>query len=62
MRLRLYLMRLMCKLLMPGNIFVGKHFGAYTCRRDVVFGVLDCRGVLQGSTIDSLCRAYRENK
>ena len=47
-RLRLRILRLVCKLLLPRDLWVGKHFGAYTQKWDVIFGRLDGRGVLQG--------------
>ncbi|MFA7175289.1 MAG: hypothetical protein WC340_18085, partial [Kiritimatiellia bacterium] len=36
------------RMLLPRNVWVGKHFGAYTCRWSVHLGRLDNRGVLQG--------------
>jgi len=48
LRLRLQLLCLACRVLLPKNVWVGKHFGAYTRKYDVVFGRLDSRGVLQG--------------
>lgn len=32
MRLRLAIVRAVCWMLLPRNVWVGKHFGAYTCR------------------------------
>lgn len=48
MRLRLAIVRAVCWLLLPRNVWVGKHFGAYTQRWDINLGRLDNRGVLQG--------------
>lgn len=41
---------LVLKLLLPRNVWVGKHLGAYTQRWDIIFARLDDRGVLQGMT------------
>lgn len=48
MRLRLAVVRATCRALLPRGVWVGKHFGAYTQRWDIVLGRLDSRGVLQG--------------
>ena len=48
MRFRLAIVRAICRMLLPRNVWVGKHFGAYTQRWDILFGKLDSRGVLQG--------------
>jgi len=48
MRVRLAIVRAICRMLLPRDIWVGKHFGAYTQRWDIIFGKLDGRGVLQG--------------
>lgn len=48
MRLRLAVVRAVCRALLPRGVWVGKHFGAYTQRWDIVLGRLDSRGVLQG--------------
>ena len=47
-RLRLAIVRAVCRALLPRGVWVGKHFGAYTQRFDIVLGRLDSRGVLQG--------------
>jgi hypothetical protein len=47
-KVRVLIIKMICRLLLPKNVFVGKHFGAYTQKYDIVFGVLDNRGVLQG--------------
>lgn len=47
-RLRIKLLLAVCRRLMPFNLWVGNHYGAYTTEYDVVFGRLDYRGVLQG--------------
>jgi hypothetical protein len=54
LRARLYIVRWVCRMLLPRHVWVGKHFGVYTQRFDVVFGVLDNRGVLQGRTAREL--------
>ena len=41
---------LIAKLLLPKDVWVGKHKGAYTGRWDIIFARLDDRGVLQGMT------------
>lgn len=46
--MRLLIIRFICRLLLPKGIWVGKHWGAYTQKYDIVFGKLDYRGVLQG--------------
>lgn len=48
MRLRLAIVRAVCWMLLPRNVWVGKHFGAYTQKWSVHLGRLDNRGVLQG--------------
>lgn len=48
MRLRLAIVRAVCRTLLPRGVWVGKHFGAYTQRWDIMLGRLDSRGVLQG--------------
>ncbi len=48
MRLRLWIVRSACRIALPRDVWVGKNFGAYTQRWDVVLGRLDSRGVLQG--------------
>ena len=48
MRLRLAAVRTVCRLLLPPELWVGKHFGAYTQRFDICLGKLDGRGVMQG--------------
>jgi len=50
MRLRIATLRIACRLLLPRGVWIGKHFGAYTQRWDIVLGRLDSRGVLQGVT------------
>ena len=48
MRLRLAIVRVVCRALLPRNVWIGKQFGAYTQRWDILLGRLDSRGVLQG--------------
>ena len=48
MSLRFKILTLLCKILLPKDLFVGNHYGAYTQKHDIVFGKLDERGVLQG--------------
>jgi hypothetical protein len=48
MRLRLAILRMACRLLLPRDVWIGKHHGAYTRRWDICLGRLDSRGVLQG--------------
>lgn len=48
MRVRLLIVRAVCYLLLPRNVWVGKYFGAYTQKWYVQLGRLDNRGVLQG--------------
>lgn len=48
MRIRLEIVRAVCRLLLPRNVWVGMHFGAYTQKWSVHLGRLDNRGVLQG--------------
>lgn len=48
MRFRLAIVRAVCWAFLPRNVWVGKHFGAYTSRWSVHLGRLDNRGVLQG--------------
>ena len=47
-RLRILLLHVLAQALLPRGVWLGKHFGAYTQRWDIVFGRLDSRGVLQG--------------
>gem|GEM_PF-4222113 len=47
-KLRLGILRLVCRVLLPRDVWIGKHCGAYSKRCAVVFGRLDRRGVLQG--------------
>lgn len=46
--LRIKTVKLVVKMLLPPDIFVGKQIGAYTCKMSVHLGKLDNRGVLQG--------------
>ncbi len=48
MRIRLAIVRAVCWMLLPKNLWVGKHHGAFTCRHKITLGKLDGRGVLQG--------------
>lgn len=48
MRLRLAAVKVVCRLLLPRDVWVGKRFGAYTQRPAICLGKLDNRGVLQG--------------
>lgn len=48
MRIRLSIVRVVCWAILPRGVWVGKHYGAYTCRWSIHLGRLDTRGVLQG--------------
>lgn len=48
MRLRLAMVRAFCLALLPRDVWVGKHRGAYSTRYGIHLGKLDRRGVLQG--------------
>ena len=48
MRGRLVIVRAVVKMLLPRDIWVGNHFGAYTQKWQTTLGRLDSRGVLQG--------------
>lgn len=48
MRLRLAIVRAVCRLFLPRNVWVGLHLGAYTRKWSIHLGQLDSRGVLQG--------------
>ena len=48
MRIRLAIVRSVCRVFLPRNVWVGMHFGAYTQKWSVHLGRLDNRGVLQG--------------
>lgn len=47
-RIRLAIVKAVCWLLLPRDVWIGKHFGAYTQKWGVMFGRVDRRGVLQG--------------
>jgi len=47
-RIRLGIVRSVCRMFLPRNVWVGMHFGAYTQKWSVHLGRLDKRGVLQG--------------
>jgi len=47
-RMRIVVLKTVCKLFLPRGLWVGKHFGAYTQRFDILFGRIDNRGVIQG--------------
>ena len=47
MRLRLAILRVACRLLLPRDLWIGKHYVA-SQRWDITLGRLDGRGVLQG--------------
>jgi len=62
MRLRLSIVKAVCRLLLPRNVWVGHHFGAYTQKWSVHLGRLDSRGVLQGlSDRDAVARNSLHN-
>jgi hypothetical protein len=48
MRLRLAVVKTVCRLLLPRNVWIGLHFGAYSQKWSIHLGRLDSRGVLQG--------------
>lgn len=48
MRLRLAVIRAICRAMLPCDVWVGKHRGAYSTRYGIHLGKLDGRGVLQG--------------
>ena len=60
-RWRLCFVRLVCYVLLPHDLWVGKHFGVYTCKWNVVFGKMDERGVLQGITNEVAIRAVTDD-
>jgi hypothetical protein len=45
---RIKLAKAAVKLLLPPDLWIGNHKGAYTCKWAVHLGKLDNRGVLQG--------------
>lgn len=45
---RIKLAKLFVRLLLPRDLWLGNHKGAYTQKWSVHLGVLDSRGVLQG--------------
>lgn len=47
-RLRLILVRIACYMFLPRNVWIGKHYGAYTQKWSIQLGKIDNRGVLQG--------------
>jgi hypothetical protein len=49
--IKLKFLKLICKLLLPKNIWIGNHFGPFTQKYTIEFGTLDNRGVIQGLTI-----------
>ena len=48
MRFRLIILRMVCWVLLPRDIWIGKHYGGYTQKWGICLGRLDNRGVLQG--------------
>ena len=60
--MRLRLIRWLAKILLPRSLFVGKHFGGYTQKWDIVFGRLDSRGVLQGVDPKRLTKQEQEGE
>lgn len=54
----LNMMRLKLALLLlsglPENVWIGRHTGAYTCKRQWSAGRMDGRGVLQGHPLDQV--------
>lgn len=46
--LRIKIVKLVVKMLLPPDIFVGNKIGIYTCKMNTLLGKLDDRGVLQG--------------
>lgn len=51
---RLVILRAVASVLLPKGVWIGKHFGPYTQRWDVVFGTLDQRGVVQGASLEEI--------
>lgn len=45
---RVAIIRALLSLLLPRDVWVGKHFGGYTQKWGITFGKLDHRGVMQG--------------
>jgi len=54
-RLRIVILKMVCTWLLPRGLWVGKHFGAYTQRSDILFGRIDNRGVIQGVSDRDIC-------
>lgn len=48
LRLRMAVVRTVCRYFLPRDVWVGKHLGGYTQKWSICFGKLDSRGVLQG--------------
>lgn len=59
MRFRLAIVRAVCRLLLPPDVWVGLHFGAYTQRWSIHLGRLDNRGVLQGLSEHDVVNAQK---
>jgi hypothetical protein len=62
MKLRFGLLRIMCIMLLPRDVWIGKHFGAYTQEYNIVFGRLDNSGILQGMTDEDVARYEQEQQ
>lgn len=53
-KVRLLIVKLVCWLCLPKEIWVANHFGAYTQKWSIHFARLDNRGVLQGVSEESI--------
>jgi hypothetical protein len=58
-RFRLRVAHLLCRLLLPKGVWVGRPFGVYTRQCNVVLGRMDDRGVLQGMTVEDWAERLR---
>lgn len=52
--LKLSIVKFVCWLFLPKDVWVGNYWGIYTTRHVVLFGRTDDRGVLQGITQQSI--------
>ena len=50
--MKIVILKLICSLFLPKDIFIGKHCGPYTQKYNIFFGKIDNRGVLQGIDIN----------
>jgi hypothetical protein len=46
--MRLIILKIINKILLPKDVWVGKHKSPYQSKYTIIFGKLDNRGVLQG--------------